>query len=168
MPGVPVKPYLPFRLEKLSLQEYQKRRDFSRSPEPTARKQSSTKGNIYSIQEHHASRLHWDLRLEKDGVLLSWALPKEPPGEPGIRRLAVRTEDHPLDYAFFEGEIPAGEYGAGTVRVWDRGQYQMLADKPGEEIVFRIEGKKLSGTYCLIKMKKGENNWLFFKKSSAS
>ncbi|MCX5868405.1 MAG: hypothetical protein NT009_13185 [Proteobacteria bacterium] len=134
----------------MSLQEYQKRRDFSRSPEPTARKQSSTKGNIYSIQEHHASRLHWDLRLEKDGVLLSWALPKEPPGEPGIRRLAVRTEDHPLDYA------------------WDRGQYQMLADKPGEEIVFRIEGKKLSGTYCLIKMKKGENNWLFFKKSSAS
>ena len=152
----------------MSLKEYQNRRNFSRSPEPPAREQRSNEGNIYSIQEHHASRLHWDLRLEKDGVLLSWALPKEPPREPGIRRLAVRTEDHPRDYAFFEGEIPAGEYGAGTVRVWDRGQHRFLEFQPGEEIIFEIEGEKLRGIYCLIRMKKSEKDWLFFKKSSAA
>lgn len=152
----------------MNLKEYQNKRNFSRSPEPPVREQRSTAGNIYSIQEHHASRLHWDLRLEKDGVLLSWALPKEPTREPGIRRLAVRTEDHPLDYAFFEGEIPAGEYGAGTVRVWDRGQHRFLEYRPGEEIIFQIEGEKLRGTYCLIKMKKSEKDWLFFKKSSAA
>lgn len=164
---MPAEFHLPFSFEDLSLKEYQNRRNFSRSPEPPAREQHSTEGNIYSIQEHHASRLHWDLRLEKDGVLLSWALPKEPPREPGIRRLAVRTENHPLDYAFFEGEIPAGGYGAGTVRVWDRGHYYQLESKPGTEIIFRIEGEKLSGIYCLIKMKKDEKNWLFFKKSTS-
>ena len=149
----------------MSLREYRKKRDLRKTPEPGARKKSSSAGNLYSIQEHHASRLHWDLRLERDGVLKSWALPKEPPAQKGIRRLAVQTEDHPLDYAFFEGEIPEGHYGAGEVHVWDRGTYQEIEYADGEKIVITIKGKRLSGTYCLIKMKKSGNEWLFFKKS---
>jgi DNA ligase D-like protein (predicted 3'-phosphoesterase) len=152
----------------MTLKEYQKKRNLQKTPEPPAKKKSSSSGRTYSIQEHHASRLHWDLRLEKDGVLKSWALPKEPPSQPGIRRLAVQTEDHPLDYALFEGEIPAGQYGAGTVQVWDQGQYQELEYLEGEKFIIELQGKKLSGVYCLIHLKKGKNDWLFFKKSKPS
>lgn len=111
---------------------------------------------IYSVQEHHASHLHYDLRLEKDGVLKSWAVPKGIP-ESGERRLAVQVEDHPLDYAFFEGEIPEGEYGAGKVKLWDRGTYEQVLwnDK---EIEIRISGQRIKGTYIMIRM--NGKNWL--------
>jgi DNA ligase D-like protein (predicted 3'-phosphoesterase) len=119
---------------------------------------------IFVIHEHHASHLHYDLRLEKDGVLKSWAVPKEPPKEIGIKRLAVQVEDHPLDYAGFEGEIPEGQYGAGLVEIWDKGYY-IPSKFNNSEIIFELKGEKLKGTYCLIKLKNSEKNWLFFKRN---
>ena len=126
---------------------------------------------IYVIQEHNASHLHWDLRLEKDGVLKSWALPKEPPQEPKIKRLAIQVEDHPLGYEKFEGKIPEGEYGAGTVKTWDKGHYS-IEEESNNKLVIDISGKKLKGKYHLIKFSakggsasggKPPKNWLFFK-----
>ena len=123
---------------------------------------------VYVIQKHRASHLHYDLRLEMGGVLKSWALPKEPPRAKGIKRLAVMVEDHELGYQKFKGTIPEGSYGAGTVEIWDDGYYVPIETKDSS-IVFDIHGKKLSGSYCLIKLKpksikdKGKN-WLFFKK----
>ena len=122
--------------------------------------------NFYVIHEHSSRRLHWDLRLEKDGVLKSWAVPKEPPSEEGVKRLAVAVEDHPLGYGTFEGEIQPGNYGAGTVRIWDRGRYEPLDIKEGKW-VFRLIGQKLNGRYCLVRLRprpgdKSEN-WLFFR-----
>ena len=116
----------------------------------------------FVVQEHNASRLHYDLRLERDGVLKSWAVPKGPPTEKGVKRLAVQTEDHPIEYASFEGVIPEGEYGAGTVEIWDRGTYN-TEKWMKDEIIIYIEGGKLTGRYCLIKFRKQENAWLFFK-----
>jgi len=115
------------------------------------------------VQEHHARRLHYDLRLERDGVLKSWAVPKGPPETSGDRRLAVQVEDHPLEYGKFEGTIPEGQYGAGTVKIWDKGLYESIAW--GEnKIEFIIKGEKLEGRYVLVKFKKaGEKNWLLFK-----
>jgi DNA ligase D-like protein (predicted 3'-phosphoesterase) len=122
--------------------------------------------NAYVVHEHKARRLHWDLRLEENGVLKSWAVPKEPPAVPGIKRLAVEVEDHPLGYATFEGDIPAGNYGAGYVKIWDGGKYEPLETSDGKR-VFRLSGQKLKGRFCLIRLKPrpGEkgNNWLFFK-----
>ena len=125
---------------------------------------------IYVIHKHHASRLHYDLRLEMEGALKSWAVPKTPPAKKGIKRLAVRVEDHKLGYEKFKGTIPEGEYGAGKVEIWDRGHYTPLEIKKSA-IVFDIHGKKLKGTYCLVQFKprseKGKTsgkNWLFFKK----
>lgn len=114
---------------------------------------------IYVIQEHHAKKLHWDLRLEIDNVLKSWALPKEPNDKD--RRLAIQVEDHPIEYALFEGQIPEGSYGAGSVKIWDRGTFELesLKDK---KIVVRINGKRLKGRYCLLKFR-DDKNWLFFK-----
>ncbi len=117
---------------------------------------------IYVIQKHNATHLHFDLRLEMDGVLKSWAIPKEPSTSPGLKRLAVQVEDHPLDYAEFEGTIPEGEYGAGTVEIWDKGTYKMI-DRKENKLIVEINGAKLSGTYVLVKFK-DEKNWLFFKK----
>jgi len=119
-------------------------------------------GKIYVVQKHAATHLHYDLRLEMDGVLRSWAVPKEPPTRPGVKRLAVQVNDHSLDYADFEGIIPEGRYGAGKVEIWDKGEY-FLKERSKDKIVFELKGKKLKGTYCLIKFK-GERNWLFFKK----
>lgn len=117
---------------------------------------------IYVIQEHHASHLHWDLRLEHEGTLKSWALPKEPPKVHGIKRLAVAVKDHELGYEKFEGKIENG-YGAGTVKIWDSGTYS--ADKFDKgHIIINIDGKKLKGIYYLIKFKGEGRNWLFFKK----
>lgn len=122
--------------------------------------------NYYVVHEHLSRRLHWDLRLEQDGVLKSWAIPKEPPAQEGVKRLAVAVEDHPLGYATFEGEIPAGNYGAGSVRIWDRGKYEPVDIKDGKW-VFRLAGEKLSGRYCLIRLRQrpGDRsvNWLFFR-----
>ena len=117
---------------------------------------------IFVIQKHHARNLHWDFRLEMDGVLKSWAVPKEPPTEPGLKRLAVQVEDHDLDYADFEGEIAEGEYGAGKVKIWDNGTYTLIDRKP-KKIVFELQGERLKGKYTILQFGKGEKNWLFFK-----
>ncbi len=153
----------------MSLKKYKAKRNFEVTPEPkpkipTAKDQKKA-DLVYIVQRHQARRLHWDLRLEEKGVLKSWAVPKEPPAEEGVRRLAVNVEDHALEYADFEGEIPEGEYGAGKVEIWDKGTYQPL-EMSSSKKVFEIRGKKLNGRYCLIKLKvqdPKDKNWLFFK-----
>ena len=115
--------------------------------------------NGFVVQEHHASTLHWDFRLEMDGVLKSWAVPKGPPEQPGLRRLAVQVPDHPISWGDFEGEIGAG-YGKGTVKTWDRGSYELESRRP-EKIVFNLSGRRLKGRYTLVKTD-GEN-WLLMK-----
>lgn len=119
---------------------------------------------LFVIHEHHASHLHWDLRLEMNDVLKSWALPKVPPTTKDIKRLAIQVEDHPLEYANFKGTIPEGNYGAGKVEIWDKGEYELI-DKKSDKIIFDLNGKKLKGEYILIKTRYGKNkkSWLFFK-----
>jgi DNA ligase D-like protein (predicted 3'-phosphoesterase) len=117
---------------------------------------------IYVIQKHAATRLHFDLRLEMDGVLKSWAIPKEPPTSSDVKRLAVQVEDHPLEYASFEGKIPEGEYGAGTVEIWDKGTYSLI-DRKENKLIVEIKGAKLNGAYVLVRFR-DDKNWLFFKK----
>jgi DNA ligase D-like protein (predicted 3'-phosphoesterase) len=117
---------------------------------------------IYVIQKHTATHLHYDLRLEIDGVLKSWAIPKEPPSQASVRRLAVQVEDHPIEYANFEGSIPEGKYGAGTVETWDKGTYKFI-DRKEEKLIIEIDGHKLKGEYVLVRFK-DQKNWLFFKK----
>ena len=117
---------------------------------------------IFVIQKHHARNLHWDFRLEMDGVLRSWAVPKEPPTKTGLKRLAVQVEDHELEYADFEGEIPEGEYGAGKVEIWDKGTYELL-ERKDKKISIELHGERLKGKYTLVQFGKEEKNWLFFK-----
>jgi len=119
----------------------------------------------FVVQEHYASTLHWDFRLEMDGVLKSWAIPKGPPTKAGVRRLAVQVEDHELDYMDFEGVIPEGEYGAGTVSIWDRGTYTLESRKP-EKLVFDLHGDRLRGRYVLLHFSEKPENWLLFKAKS--
>jgi DNA ligase D-like protein (predicted 3'-phosphoesterase) len=145
----------------LNLDEYKTKRNFNKTSEPKDAQEKHS-GNTYVIQKHYASHLHYDLRLEMDGVLRSWAIPKEPPTNSGVRRLAVQVEDHPLSYAGFEGIIPEGEYGAGTVEVWDNGTYRTIDGKE-DKLVIEINGKKLTGSYVLVRLK-DKKNWLFFKK----
>ncbi len=118
----------------------------------------------FVIQRHQATRLHYDFRLEMDGVLKSWAVPKEPPKESGVKRLAVQVEDHELSYMDFEGTIPEGMYGAGKVEIWDKGVYT-LKHRSKDKIVFTLQGKRLSGDYVLVRFK-GDKNWLLFKKKT--
>ena len=119
---------------------------------------------LFVVHRHDASHLHYDLRLEMGGVLRSWAIPKEPPEKEGIRRLAIPAEDHPLEYANFEGEIPEGMYGAGTVSIWDGGELGIEKEKD-DEILFELKGRKLNGKYALIRTKfRGKDSWLFFKR----
>ena len=144
------------------LEEYTAKRDFSTTTEPKG-DEKKTAGKIFVVQEHHARRLHYDLRLENGGVLKSWAVPKGFPENPEQKRLAVETEDHPLAYADFEGTIPEGQYGAGTVKIWDRGSYEpkVWDDKM---IEFTLKGQRLTGRYVLVRLKKaGEKNWLLLK-----
>ena len=147
----------------MALKEYVKKRNLKISKEPKAKVRFSGK-NIFVIHEHHARNLHWDLRLEMDGVLKSWAVPKSPPLSKGTKRLAIQVEDHPLAYASFHGVIPEGNYGAGKVIIWDKGKYELI-EKTSTKIIFELHGKKLKGTYCLIKTSYGGNKkgWLFFK-----
>lgn len=154
----------------MPLEEYRAKRDFGKTPEP-AGGAPSPDALRFVVQQHHASRMHWDFRLELDGVLLSWAVPKGPSLDPVDKRLAVRTEDHPIDYADFEGVIPAGEYGAGNVIVWDRGTWEPMGDAHAGmakgDFKFRLFGEKLIGGWVLVKLKprgneKGEN-WLLIK-----
>lgn len=114
----------------------------------------------FVIQKHAASHLHYDLRLSIGGVAKSWAVPKEPSNEEGVKRLAVHVEDHPVSYMSFEGTIPKGSYGAGTVKIWDKGSYKMLEKTP-KKLMFTLKGKKLKGDFALINFK--GKNWLFFK-----
>jgi DNA ligase D-like protein (predicted 3'-phosphoesterase) len=144
----------------LSLKKYESERNFKTSEPKDERRENE--GGIYLIQKHAATHLHYDLRLEMDGVLKSWAIPKEPPVESGVRRLAVQVDDHPLAYATFEGAIPEGEYGAGTVELWDKGTYMML-DRKEDKFILEINGERLKGAYVLVRFK-DKKNWLFFKK----
>ena len=145
----------------MSLEDYRRKRKFGKTPEPTGKVKTSGK-SIFVIQEHwtKGSRVHWDLRLEKDGVLKSWAVPKGVPEKTGVKRLAVPTEDHPVEYSKFEGVIPEGEYGAGEVKVWDSGTYEEKVWRDDKiELVFH--GKKIMGDYIMIKTRMG---WLVFKR----
>jgi bifunctional non-homologous end joining protein LigD len=161
----------------MALEKYEAKRVFDRTPEPPARPGRPHRKPIFVMQEHNASRLHYDFRLEADGVLKSWAVPKQPSMDPATKRLAVQVEDHPLDYAVFEGTIPEGQYGAGTVSIWDRGTYDnLLTDKPVPQTVaegtaegrleFTLHGEKLRGNFALIRMggkRRGKDNWLLIK-----
>jgi bifunctional non-homologous end joining protein LigD len=157
------------------LSEYNRKRSFERTPEPSgdgkpkpARKPAKRRdpaGNRFVIQEHHARRLHWDFRLERDGVLVSWALPRGIPRDRGEKRLAVHTEDHPLDYIDFAGEIPKGEYGAGKVTIWDRGTYEAEKFEP-EKVVVALHGERVSGRYALFQTK--DDNWLILRMDPAA
>jgi DNA ligase D-like protein (predicted 3'-phosphoesterase) len=151
----------------MGLNQYRTKRRFSGTPEPPGNESLPPESgeSIFVIQKHQASHLHWDLRLQEDGLLKSWAVPKEPPTESGVRRLAVEVEDHPLEYARFEGHIPEGGYGAGRVEIWDQGTYRPLETNPDKR-VFELRGIRLHGTYVLLRLKPGnaeDHHWLFFK-----
>jgi DNA ligase D-like protein (predicted 3'-phosphoesterase) len=148
-------------VSSVSLKEYERKRNFEKTTEPKT-EMHERQGNIYVVQKHAATHLHWDLRLEMDGTLKSWAIPKEPPAGFGVKRLAVQVEDHPIEYADFEGTIPEGEYGAGIVEIWDRGNYKLI-DRKEDKLVIEINGEKLRGPYVLVRLK-DKKNWLFFKK----
>jgi bifunctional non-homologous end joining protein LigD len=147
------------------LRVYRDKRDPARTPEPVpppaaAETGESHDGGSFVIQEHHARRLHWDFRLERDGVLVSWALPKGVPDDPAVNHLAVHTEDHPLEYGGFEGEIPRGEYGAGQVTIWDHGRYETLkwADR---EVKVRLHGQRVTGGFALFQTR--GNQWMIHR-----
>lgn len=157
------------------LKTYHRKRDFNRTTEPSGGKIKPAALPIFVIQKHHSSSLHYDFRLEVGGLLKSWAVPKGPSTNPKDKRLAVATEDHPLDYAPFEGVIPKGEYGAGTVLVWDTGHYRNLKERDGDEVPMEqaiaeghiaicLEGKKLKGGYGLIRTGRANGkHWLLVK-----
>jgi bifunctional non-homologous end joining protein LigD len=161
----------------MKLQKYKSKRNLkvSKEPAPKVRKRKS-KELAFVVQEHHSSHLHWDLRLEVEGVLKSWAVPKKPSLDPAVKRLAIMVEDHPYHYKDFQGVIPSG-YGAGTVKIWDSGTYEVDEEdaKHSEKLMseglkkgslhFRLKGKKLKGEFYLVRLKSAEENkWLFFKK----
>ena len=147
------------------LGEYRKKRDPKKTPEPFGSKKRGS-APVFVVQRHDATRLHYDFRLELDGALASWAVPKGVPLEPGQQHLAVHVEDHPLEYATFEGEIPKGEYGAGTVEIWDTGTYELLERKRNGGLTVRLHGKKLDGVWAVVPAKLGgdEKNWLLLRK----
>ncbi len=149
------------------LAEYRGKRDPSRTPEPVPPSETPSgtgsgggTAGIFVVQEHHARRLHWDFRLERNGVLVSWALPKGVPDDPGVNHLAVHTEDHPLEYAGFHGEIPRGEYGAGAVTIWDHGTYEVLKWDE-REVKVNLRGERLAGGYVLFAT--GGKNWMIHR-----
>jgi len=162
--------------KKDPLERYREKRDFTRTPEPPGKKKEKSTGPIFVVQKHAARNLHYDFRLEVDGVLKSWAVPKGPCADPKVNRLAMATEDHPVEYAGFEGVIPEGQYGGGTVMVWDTGAYRnLMEEKEGGltmaealergKAEFRLDGKKLKGAWVLIRTGKGKDDrrWLLKK-----
>ncbi len=161
------------------LRKYRQKRDFSRTSEPPGEVHPESPQPIFVVQKHAARRLHYDFRLEIGGTLKSWAIPKGPSTNPKEKRLAVPTEDHPLEYADFEGIIPPGEYGAGTVLVWDIGTFRNITEKKGQAIPLEqalahghltlwLEGHKLRGAYALTRFKTGKDeSWLLVKKDDA-
>ncbi len=159
----------------MALEEYRRKRDFEKTPEPAPK--PAAKKNLaglphFYIQRHDATRLHYDFRLEIGGVLVSWAVPKGPSLEPLSKHLAMHVEDHPLDYGSFEGNIPKGEYGGGSVMLWDRGVWELLGDVSAQDQIargdlkFRLHGEKIKGEFALIHMRgRGKGNeWLLIKK----
>jgi len=157
----------------MPLEEYMAKRTFSKTPEPApSKKAPKFAGSYFCVQRHDATRLHYDFRLEIDGVLKSWAVPKGPSLDPGVKHLAAHVEDHPIEYGDFEGNIPAGNYGAGSVMLWDRGTFELLDDIAGDaqiargDLKFRLHGEKLNGDFALVHMKgRGKGNeWLIIKK----
>ncbi len=159
----------------MALEEYKRKRDFNQTPEPPA-KLASGKRHRFVVQKHHATQLHYDFRLEMDGVLKSWAVPKGPSLDPADKRLAMQVEDHPVSYFDFEGSIPAGNYGAGTVMVWDVGTWTPQGDAremlQKGDLKFRLDGEKLKGDFALVHIRsrrpgsKG-NEWLLIKHRDA-
>jgi len=159
----------------MPLTAYQSKRAFTKTSEPVGRVQRTGRKHIFVVQKHDASRLHYDFRLAVNGVLASWAVPKGPSMNPADKRLAIRTEDHPLQYAKFEGVIPSGQYGAGTVMVWDLGNYQLMENQPPEEqlasgkIHILLLGEKLRGGFSLVQIQRRSMNssrrdhWLLIK-----
>ena len=161
----------------MGLTLYNKKRNFKETAEPEGKVKKSVSKLIFVVQRHKASRLHYDFRLELDGVLKSWAVPKGPSMNPKDKRLAMMVEDHPYDYKDFEGEIPEGNYGAGIVEIWDSGTYSDIENSPREEaeknlraglksgdFKFRLFGEKLKGEFVLVKLKgKDDNSWLLIK-----
>src|ERR1700732_4836775 len=159
----------------MSLDKYKEKRNFRVSPEPSGKShvgRSLKRHFLYVIQKHRASQLHYDFRLEFEGVLLSWAVPKGPSLDPSVKRLAMRVEDHPLDYANFEGVIPEGEYGGGTVMVWDNGTWTpegagVEEGLKGGDLKFNLQGKKLRGSWVLVRTRgfggSSKESWLLIK-----
>lgn len=161
------------------LTEYRRKRDFSRTAEPKGSRAVPRTKLAYVIQKHAASRLHFDLRLELDGVMKSWAVPKGPSLDPAVKRLAVQVEDHPIEYNQFEGTIPEGEYGGGTVMIWDQGTYRYGGTDPDSdpieglrrgyakgELKFTLQGNRLKGSWVLVRTRRGDSRrpqWLLFK-----
>lgn len=154
----------------MALEKYKKKRNFAKTPEPRAKIRSGIQSR-FVVQEHHASHLHYDFRMEmseslasKNIVLKSWAVPKGMPVKVGEKRLAIEVEDHPVDYIDFQGVIPEGSYGAGTVKIWDTGSYD-LVKRDNKVIEFILDGKKVKGRYTLIKTKGygGKNSWIITK-----
>jgi bifunctional non-homologous end joining protein LigD len=154
---------------KAKLVEYKRKRDPKKTPEPFGGKKRG-KEPIFVVQRHDARRLHYDFRLERNGALASWAVPKGVPLEPGQQHLAVHVEDHPIEYATFEGEIPKGQYGAGSVEIWDSGTYELIEEKKGGGLTVRLHGKRLDGTYALVpaKLSGDPKNWLILRKRDDS
>ena len=159
----------------MALEEYSRKRNFKETPEPSPGRDAAAaagRGGVFCVQRHRARRLHYDLRLEFAGVLKSWALPKGPSLSPGAKVLAVQVEDHPLEYASFEGNIPAGNYGAGSVMLWDRGEWELLEEPDAKaqlargDLKFRLRGARLRGAFALVRLKSGGkgNEWLLIKK----
>ena len=145
------------------IKKYQEKRDFAKTPEPKGKLKKTRKKSIFVVQEHDARRDHFDFRLEVENVLKSWAVPKGIPIQPAEKHLAVETEDHPVEYAKFEGTIPEGQYGAGTVKIWDKGKFEQKAWEENK-IEFTLDGKKLKGRYVLVRLKRaGEKSWLLLK-----
>ena len=157
----------------MTLNEYRKKRRFGISPEPSgdSNAQKSRAAGIYVIQKHRASHLHYDLRLESNGTLLSWAVPKGPSLDPSVKRLAMQVEDHPVEYAEFEGVIPEGEYGGGTVMVWDKGTWSPQSDIAASlakgDLKFTLHGEKLKGSWVLVRTRgygsSSKTSWLLIK-----
>ncbi len=151
----------------MALTEYKKKRSFDKTPEPGPEKKRTSSGRMFVVQKHRATQLHYDFRLEVGGVLKSWAVPKGPSLDPKVKRLAMEVEDHPVDYAKFEGVIPEGEYGGGTVMVWDYGTYKpegtesVVAALRKGELKFSLNGKKLKGSWVLVRTR--GRQWLLLK-----
>src|SRR5690349_22627657 len=152
----------------MSLGQYRRKRDPAQTPEPFDDSDEGGKPEapIFVVQRHDARRLHYDFRLERDGSLASWAVPKGVPLEHGEQHLAVHVEDHPLEYANFAGEIPSGQYGAGTVEIWDHGTYELVEEKRNGQLTVRLEGERLQGVWTLVPahLDGKEENWLLIRR----